>query len=128
MNICPNCGKEIEEKDVFCSHCGKKLTESTKCPVCGNEMNGAKFCSKCGYSATRNNGEIAGKISSKLKKAFSGVKRLFVEHKKFAFTVLAIVLILSVALPLLFTFSSPFRAEKINKIELGKTAVEDIEK
>ncbi|MGN0768017.1 MAG: zinc-ribbon domain-containing protein [Christensenellales bacterium] len=126
--ICPNCGKEVTENDVFCPHCGKKLTESTKCPVCGNEMNGAKFCSKCGYSAARNNGEIVGKISSKLKNGFSAVKNFIVGHKKISIAILAVVLILSITIPLVVTFTSPFRAEKINKIELGKTTIEDIEK
>lgn len=27
MNYCPNCGKQVEEDAVYCSHCGQKLVK-----------------------------------------------------------------------------------------------------
>ena len=25
MKICPNCGKEVQDQDSFCTYCGEKL-------------------------------------------------------------------------------------------------------
>ncbi len=51
MKNCPKCNEELEDGDMFCSHCGEKVGEVRHCANCGAELDeGAKFCSKCGAS------------------------------------------------------------------------------
>ena len=67
--ICPNCGEELQEDDVYCFRCGykveKPLEEQTptvetfspdekrsgeRCPNCGEKVEkGDAFCVRCGY-------------------------------------------------------------------------------
>lgn len=69
--ICPNCGAELQEGDVFCCHCGYKLENTeqsetatptvetfspdekqngTHCPNCGEKVSKEDvFCMRCGY-------------------------------------------------------------------------------
>ncbi len=68
--FCPNCGKKVEDGDVFCMYCGYRLQEPTPveepvkeepvptpeapkgafCPNCGNRVeDGDAFCCMCGY-------------------------------------------------------------------------------
>jgi len=50
--ICKNCGKKLEEGEIFCSKCGLNVNESVGkrfCNQCGKELTeGVQFCSKCG--------------------------------------------------------------------------------
>lgn len=61
---CPDCGKEISDKSLYCLNCGCpiKKEESQKkfqqsCPNCGNPMEiGSTLCSKCGAMLISVNG------------------------------------------------------------------------
>ena len=64
--ICKKCGAQIDDKSVFCIHCGTKVeaekplkaedsanqgisAEALKCRKCGNSLPaGTKFCPNCG--------------------------------------------------------------------------------
>lgn len=53
-NLCPNCNNTIKPGNVFCGHCGHKLSSNEErsviCPVCGFTMKpGVAFCGKCGH-------------------------------------------------------------------------------
>ncbi len=50
-NACPHCNDPVEDDEIFCSNCGKKL--KTKCPSCQtvNSVD-AKFCKRCGFHFT----------------------------------------------------------------------------
>ena len=52
-SFCPECGQRIKEGNLFCGHCGHKLTwnipQFAACRCCGFQMKpGVKFCGKCG--------------------------------------------------------------------------------
>ena len=59
-NLCPSCGTELEEDDLFCPECGYRLVpeipaepqpipQRNVCPRCGNQLGPeAKFCGVCG--------------------------------------------------------------------------------
>ena len=67
--ICPNCGAELQEDDVFCCHCGYKVEkpiedqmptvetfspdekpQGNRCPNCGAKVEkDSLFCVHCGY-------------------------------------------------------------------------------
>ena len=50
MEICSNCGSEVEDSN-FCPNCGKKIEKNpqkTFCPNCGHEVGDNVFCSNCG--------------------------------------------------------------------------------
>lgn len=52
--LCPNCNNTIKPGNVFCGHCGFKLSSNDErsviCPVCGFTMKpGVAFCGKCGH-------------------------------------------------------------------------------
>lgn len=47
--VCPNCGKELKDDDLFCSKCGTKQILERKCINCGIKLDeDAVFCPKCG--------------------------------------------------------------------------------
>lgn len=53
-DLCPNCNNTIKPGNVFCGHCGHKLSSNEErsviCPVCGFTMKpGVAFCGKCGH-------------------------------------------------------------------------------
>lgn len=49
MKECPNCHAQIEDDSLFCTECGKSLSESKTCPHCGAHMTeGDLFCQNCG--------------------------------------------------------------------------------
>lgn len=53
--FCPVCKKRIKSGNLFCGHCGYKLSGSEAlrqviCPHCGFQMkSGVRFCGKCGH-------------------------------------------------------------------------------
>ena len=52
--LCPSCNNTIKPGNVFCGHCGFKLSSNEErsviCPVCGFTMKpGVAFCGKCGH-------------------------------------------------------------------------------
>lgn len=49
--LCPNCGKELHDTDLFCGYCGfKVIAKRTHCPNCGNEIGTEdRVCSHCGF-------------------------------------------------------------------------------
>lgn len=62
MRHCPNCNKELEDKDLFCYSCGTKfpekkeedITEVLFCTNCGNKLaDRAQFCGRCGAAVTK---------------------------------------------------------------------------
>lgn len=62
IRVCPNCGAEISEGTLYCSHCGTRIStaepeepiEDEKpdykvCPTCGSKLTlEAAFCPSCG--------------------------------------------------------------------------------
>ena len=49
MKYCSNCGKELNDDDLFCSKCGTKQILERKCINCGIKLDeDAVFCPKCG--------------------------------------------------------------------------------
>ncbi len=59
MKVCPNCGRELNDKAKFCDACGTPAVEKTApesvpaeamlCPACGAAVcEGAAFCESCG--------------------------------------------------------------------------------
>lgn len=65
VQVCPNCGKEMDNEARFCSACGTKLIVEEQtvetiekpmisvCKNCGNQLKpGAHFCGKCGTAVT----------------------------------------------------------------------------
>ena len=49
MKYCSNCGKELNDDDLFCSKCGTKQIIERKCINCGIKLDeDAVFCPKCG--------------------------------------------------------------------------------
>ena len=51
MIICPECGKEISDKSIYCVHCGAPIFV---CPECGKVSTGAeRACPNCGYTEKR---------------------------------------------------------------------------
>ncbi len=51
MIICPECGKEISDKSIYCVHCGAPIFV---CPECGKVSTGAeRTCPNCGYTEKR---------------------------------------------------------------------------
>ena len=123
-NTCPNCGRPVSSTDAFCPNCGKRLKMSDTCPVCGNELNGAKFCAKCGYNA----GNASGGGSQKAKKGGKKVGAFFANHKKLFIALAAVILIAIIVIPTAVTLASPFRQNKVNKVELGVSTKNDIKK
>ena len=122
---CPHCGRTVGGTDAFCPFCGKRITYPSRCPVCGNELNGAKFCSKCGYKVKDKSSEV----SAKAKNVFKSVWDFIKNHKKIFIIVAVVILIVAViVIPTAISLASPFRQEKVNKIELGVTTQEDIKK
>ena len=123
-NTCPSCGRPVSSMDAFCPNCGKRLKMSTQCPVCGNELNGAKFCAKCGYKA----GNASGGGSQKAKNCVKKVGAFFAKHKKLFIALAAVILIAIIVIPTAVTLASPFRQNKVNKVELGVSTKNDIKK
>ncbi len=123
-NTCPNCGRPVSSMDAFCPNCGKRLKMSTTCPVCGNELNGAKFCAKCGYNA----GNASGGGSQKAKNGVKKVGAFFAKYKKLFIALAAVILIAIIVIPTAVTLASPFRQNKVNKVELGVSTKNDIKK
>ena len=65
VQVCPNCGKEMDNEARFCSACGTKLIVEEQtvetiekpmisvCKNCGNQLKpGAHFCGKCGTAVS----------------------------------------------------------------------------
>ena len=123
-DTCPSCGRPVSSMDAFCPNCGKRLKMSTQCPVCGNELNGAKFCAKCGYNA----GNASGGGSQKAKKGGKKVGSFFAKHRKLFIALAAVILIAIIIIPTAVTLASPFRQNKVNKVELGVSTKSDIKK
>ena len=53
--VCPKCGAEVEEKDLFCINCGENLVQQGEnkseniCPNCGEILEGhPEYCTRCG--------------------------------------------------------------------------------
>jgi len=56
---CPNCGKDYQAGDAFCTGCGQALPALTaadlgeRCPECGSPVEADDaFCAKCGFALT----------------------------------------------------------------------------
>ena len=49
MKKCTFCGAELNDDNIFCTECGKKLPKGIECPHCGASVNeGDVFCTECG--------------------------------------------------------------------------------
>ncbi len=47
LNVCPDCGSEVQAEDRFCTACGTVLDQA--CPNCQNPVHSEdRFCSSCG--------------------------------------------------------------------------------
>ena len=45
--VCPNCGDQIDDDEVYCNKCGLKLRQT--CPSCGTVNDAdSDYCRKCG--------------------------------------------------------------------------------
>ena len=54
--FCPNCGKEVNQQDAFCTYCGRSLKEmpiqeeELRCPHCGFKPEQEDiYCLSCGH-------------------------------------------------------------------------------
>lgn len=51
--VCPQCGNECKNDDLFCNKCGCNLKQDKKCPNCGTPYaDGTAFCGECGTKLT----------------------------------------------------------------------------
>ena len=51
---CENCGNDLQERQKFCSVCGKKVEPIQTCSSCGTKLEpGQKFCIHCGQPVHR---------------------------------------------------------------------------
>lgn len=49
MRKCPNCGAQNADDNLFCTECGKPISQGNVCQYCGAPVNdGDAFCSECG--------------------------------------------------------------------------------
>ncbi|HIJ17269.1 MAG TPA: zinc ribbon domain-containing protein [Thermoplasmata archaeon] len=49
VDVCSNCGSEIDSEDMFCGSCGTKRAKERFCPSCGRAASeDDRFCRKCG--------------------------------------------------------------------------------
>lgn len=52
MKICPNCGRELEDNELYCIYCGTKLENSSQksfCSNCGRALKPyERYCPICG--------------------------------------------------------------------------------
>ena len=49
MKKCPNCGAQMNDDGLFCTECGKPISQGNVCPHCGALVNdGDVFCQSCG--------------------------------------------------------------------------------
>ena len=79
--FCPNCGKEVNNQDVFCGYCGFRLddvpvkaeetpvkTDDSRCPHCGFQTEkGDAFCLACGQRLqdTQSNAVVSANAQQK---------------------------------------------------------------
>lgn len=50
---CTGCGGDVRAGDIFCSHCGIKISPII-CQNCGSDIKpGNKFCSQCGANTSK---------------------------------------------------------------------------
>ncbi|MEI7849130.1 MAG: zinc ribbon domain-containing protein [Chloroflexota bacterium] len=71
-SLCPNCGANSAEGNVFCGKCGKKL--AIICPNCSfaNPMENS-FCHSCGQKLNESSGMLPKKFSLEYASAFDQV-------------------------------------------------------
>ena len=53
--FCENCGKDVQEQDTVCSHCGAFFV-ALRCPRCAFQAKSHRFvhgCPNCGYLSDR---------------------------------------------------------------------------
>ena len=88
MKKCPNCGAQVNDDSLFCTECGKPISQGSVCPHCGASVNeGDAFCQNCGKSINGSPNE-EGIINDEEKKTY--LKKLFkttyfkdiIEHNK----------------------------------------------
>lgn len=49
MKKCPYCGAQMNDDSLFCTECGKQISQGVVCPHCGASINeGDVFCQSCG--------------------------------------------------------------------------------
>ncbi len=49
MIRCPYCGKQNDDESLFCTECGKPISQDNVCPYCGASVNDDdSFCQSCG--------------------------------------------------------------------------------
>ena len=49
MIRCPYCGKQNDDESLFCTECGKPISQDNVCPHCGASVNDDdSFCQSCG--------------------------------------------------------------------------------
>ena len=70
QKYCTKCGYPVEEGAVFCTHCGKKLTDSIVCPHCNGPVSPSDtVCPSCGQSLkNEETGAFVGVASQKEEK------------------------------------------------------------
>ena len=89
MKKCSFCGTELNDDCIFCTECGKRLTQDKKCPNCGENVGeGDAFCRNCGKKLKENNNsETIAYEDENTKKEF----KKFLPYILVAFVIFALI-------------------------------------
>ncbi len=91
--FCKYCGTNNNDDATFCTNCGQKFDKGFLCPKCNTILKqGTRFCTVCGTDTTQ-------VVSQPKKRAKKPVKNL---KKKVLISVIAVVLIVSIVLGIMY--------------------------
>lgn len=106
--ICPKCGAELQDDELFCCECGTKYEEPAPpepetggfCAKCGTELRlGAAFCPRCGAPRQEAGAEqppVRERPAKPVRKGDGGKTAIIVALIA-AFTIIAVVIVLWLA-------------------------------
>jgi len=104
MITCPKCNKQLADGTKFCDGCGAKIVPTVFCPNCGQKTSSEfEFCQNCGspigasQNADKAKSAPAKKPEAKFNKKILGI----------GVAVVAIILVVALLLPMLFSGGQP---------------------